>query len=125
MRGPRPTLLSAIVTMLVLLLAGVSPAVSQQRLPVMLVALTSPVSHGSAASITVKTTPQAACNITVTYKSGPSRAKGLAPKTADAQGIVSWSWMVGTRTTPGTWPISVNCSGGGRQGTLEIAFVVT
>ncbi len=97
---------------------------SQEQLSVALASITSPVSPGNAANITVKTAPSAACTITVTYKSGPSRAKGLDPKTANQDGIVSWAWIVGTRTTPGAWPIMVTCSAGGRQTTLETSFVV-
>lgn len=95
-----------------------------QQLQVGLITLTSPVSAGDDASITVQTAPGALCLITVTYKSGPSRARGLAPKTADSQGRVSWIWRVGTRTTPGRWQIIVTCSAAGRQGTLGISFEV-
>lgn len=68
--------------------------------------------------------PGTLCLITVRYKSGPSKASGLAPKTADGRGVVTWTWRVGTRTTPGRWPIIVTCSAGGRQGTLETSFEV-
>jgi hypothetical protein len=51
------------------------------------------------------TEPGAFCNITVYYKSGPSEAQGLDPKDADSSGNVSWTWKVGTRTTPGTWRV--------------------
>ena len=99
-------------------------SVEPEQLSVALASLTSPVSPGNAASITVKTAPSAACTITVAYKSGPSRAKGLDTKTATQDGVVSWAWIVGTRTTPGTWPITVTCSAGGRQATLETSFLV-
>jgi hypothetical protein len=45
----------------------------------------------------------------VRYKSGPSTAAGLIPKTTDANGDVAWSWKVGTRTTPGSWPVTITC----------------
>jgi hypothetical protein len=121
-KGAGPFMLAVVISVLVpvtVLAAGAS------ELPLALVALTSPVSHGNAASISVKTAPGAACMITVIYKSGPSRAKGLTSKTADNRGMVSWTWIVGTRTTPGKWPISVSCSGGGKHGTLETSIVVT
>jgi len=35
--------------------------------------------------------------------------------------LVSWTWKVGARTTPGRWPIVVSC---GRAGTLRTSFVV-
>lgn len=64
---------------------------------------------GQAATLIVRTSPNTACTIEVDYKSGPSRAQGLVPKTSDAGGNVSWTWIVGTRTTPGQWPITVTC----------------
>jgi micrococcal nuclease len=45
----------------------------------------------------------------VHYKSGPSKAQGLTPQTADGAGNATWSWIVGTNTTPGSWPIDVLC----------------
>ncbi len=109
---------------LILVLGTVSPSLPQQPLLVKLVSLTSPTHPGANATIIVKTAPAAACSIAVFYKSGTSRAQGLVPKTADAQGNASWTWRVGTRTTPGTWPILVTCSLGGRQGKLKTSFDV-
>ncbi len=62
---------------------------------------------------TVHTAAHANCTIEVEYKSGPSTAAGLYPKTASASGAVSWNWVVGTRTTPGDWPVTVTCTRGG------------
>jgi len=107
-----------------LLLAVALSPVRAQPLQVRLVALTSPVSPGADATLTVQTAPGAMCLITVRYKSGPSTARGLVPKPAGGRGIVTWTWRVGTRTTPGRWPISVTCSAGGRQGALETTFEV-
>ncbi len=108
---------------LAIVLAFASSAAAQQ-LQIKLVSLTSPVSPGADATITVQTVPNATCMITVIYKSGPSRAQGLYPQTADTRGGVTWTWRVGTRTTPGRWPIIITCSLGGRQGSLETAFVI-
>jgi hypothetical protein len=108
---------------LVLVLALTSLALAQQ-LQIALVKISSPVRPGDDATITVQTAPTASCLITVRYKSGPSRARGLDPQEADARGRVTWTWRVGSRTTPGRWPITVTCSSGGRQGTLETSFVV-
>ena len=76
-----------------------------------IVSVTSPVSKGSYAAVAARISPSASCSITVYYKSGPSKAIGLEPKTADASGMVSWTWKVGIRTTSGTWRIVVNCNG--------------
>ena len=89
------------------------------------VKLTSPVRHGYVASVTVRTAAGARCEVEVDYNSGPSTAAGLYPKTADSGGRVSWSWKVGTRTYPGTYPIYVTCSKGDRNGDLTLYFRVT
>jgi len=61
----------------------------------------------------------ATCSITVYYKSGPSSAAGLYPEQGRR---ISWTWKVGTRTTPGRWPITVSC---GSAGSLHTSFAVT
>jgi hypothetical protein len=75
-----------------------------------------PTGQGNVATATARTAPNANCSIDVEYKSGPSTAAGLYPKTASASGTVAWSWKVGTRTTPGTWPVTVTCT---RRGATE------
>jgi hypothetical protein len=69
--------------------------------------------QGNPVTAVVRTLPAADCEIVVEYASGPSEARGLYPKTASASGYVSWTWLVGTRTTPGRWPVTVTCSKGG------------
>jgi hypothetical protein len=96
-------------------LVGASTAEAQVRL----VSVTSPVSHGSYATLSVSVTPVATCSITVIYKSGASVAAGLYAKRGTR---LSWTWKVGTRTTPGRWSIIVSC---GSAGTLRTSFVVT
>ena len=113
-----------LLLLVLVLLPLLASAAFAQQLQIRIVSLTSPVSPGDDASITIQTAPNASCSITVIYKSGPSRARGLFPQSADSRGRVTWTWRVGTRTTPGRWPIIVTCSAGGRQGTLETAFVV-
>jgi hypothetical protein len=85
------------------------------------VSITSPIGAGSNATLVVKVARTATCSITVNYKSGPSHAAGLYSKRSSG-GRVSWTWKVGTRTTPGRWPIVVRC---GSVGTLRTSFVVT
>ncbi|MDD3520460.1 MAG: thermonuclease family protein, partial [Actinomycetota bacterium] len=86
-----------------------------------IISLTSPVAQGANATIGISTAPGAMCNITVYYKSGPSEAQGLFPKQADGNGNCSWTWKVGTRTTPGDWRIVINVDG---IGSKEIYFTV-
>jgi hypothetical protein len=78
-----------------------------------------PTGQGNVATATARTAPRADCSIVVEYKSGPSTARGLDPKTAAATGTVAWSWLVGTRTTPGSWPVTVTCSRGGQADTAQ------
>jgi micrococcal nuclease len=67
----------------------------------------------------VAVSPAQTCSITVNYKSGPSQGAGLYPQ----RGIrITWTWTVGSRTTPGRWPIVVSCA---RSGSIRTSFVVT
>jgi hypothetical protein len=49
---------------------------------------------------------------------------GLGPKAADGSGIVSWSWTVGSRTTPGSWPVTVTCTAAGATSSATAYLVV-
>jgi hypothetical protein len=102
----------------ILAVALVTATTAEAR--VTLVRVTSPVSAGSYATLTVKVSRPARCSITVTYFSGPSEARGLYTKRS-SRGRVSWTWKVGTRTTPGRWPIDVRC---GSVGSLHTSFRV-
>jgi hypothetical protein len=79
-----------------------------------------PAHRGNPVTLTARVPSARVCSITVYYKSGPSEARGLYPK-RPVRGRVSWTWLVGTRTTPGRWPIFVSC---GRAGTLRTSFRV-
>jgi len=77
--------------------------------------LTSPVPKGGNASISIKTRPQAACSIRVTYsltagQDEESKDSGLIPKTADEYGVASWTWTVETSRPTGSWPVEVTCA---------------
>jgi hypothetical protein len=107
---------------LLLTIAGPVTAAPTSSTSVRLTSVTSPISHGSYATLVARvSTSRVTCSIGVLYKSGWSRAKGLYPKKPSA-GRVSWTWKVGTRTTPGRWPIYVRC---GSAGSLRTSFVVT
>lgn len=88
------------------------------------VSLTSPISAGSNARLTIQTMPDAFCTISVIYKSGPSQAAGLGPQNANSSGQASWSWKVGSRTSSGTWRINVNCNLDGKSADNSIPFEV-
>jgi micrococcal nuclease len=93
--------------------APASPVAAKTVVTVLNAPLT--VAHGQNATLQVKTAPNTSCSIEVDYKSGPSTAAGLVPKTSDSAGNVSWTWKVGANTTPGAWPITVTCGGASGQ----------
>jgi len=80
----------------------------------------SPVSRNGTGLVAVSTAPNVSCTILVTYKSGPSSAQGLTPKTSDGAGAVSWTWNIGSNTTLGTWPIDVTCGGARGHATFVV-----
>ncbi len=76
---------------------------------------------GQTVTLQARTSTNTGCSILVVYKSGPSRAQGLGPKTSDAAGNVTWTWMVGTRTTPGSWRITVTCGAASGQTLIVVS----
>lgn len=114
----RAGLLSAGIATMALVIAGlVLPATAQASVKLVRVSTSHP---GDYATLTAAVSPARRCSIVVYYKSGPSRAQGLYAKTPRA-GRVSWTWKVGTNTTPGRWGITVSC---GSAGSLRTSFVV-
>lgn len=85
-----------------------------------IVSFTQHVSPGDDATLEIHARPGAQASIEVDYKSGPSHAKGLYPQTANSSGDVTWTWFVGTRTTPGDWPVIVTANGKTLQTTLDV-----
>lgn len=77
-----------------------------------IVSLPAPTKRGNQASMTVRGTPSALYTLEIKYKSGWSVANGLGAQTADADGLVTWSWKVGSRTTPGVWEIKITDASG-------------
>jgi micrococcal nuclease len=106
------------VLLLVVAISLVIPTSALAR--VRLVSMTSPVSAGSDATLTVSVSPARKCSIEIAYKTRKSEAKGLHPKQPH-NGRVSWTWKVGTNTTKGRWTIVVSC---GSAGTLKTSFLV-
>src|SRR5439155_653554 len=84
--------------------------------------LTSPVSAGQNAIIKVQTSPGASCSIVYTHPSGKtSTATGLDPKTADANGTVTWTWLISQQTQPlGNGKVLVTCGGKSAEATIVI-----
>ncbi|GGE31278.1 hypothetical protein GCM10011391_07440 [Pullulanibacillus camelliae] len=78
------------------------------------------VSHGQMASVTVKTSPGTSGTIAVYYNSGPSTAQGLTNKTAGSDGTITWTWKVGTRTSPGRYKVEIHVAGKSINKTLVV-----
>ena len=80
------------------------------------------VSRGAYAFIKIQGAPNTDYDCQVEYKSGWSEASGLGVKQSDANGIVSWKWKVGTRTSLDYTP-TIYISGGGDS--ISVDFEVT
>lgn len=77
-----------------------------------LVNLSSPISTGSNANVTIQTVPGASCYLGYTTPAGnTSTAQGLGAATADGNGICSWTWKIGSNTNPGTGSLAVTANG--------------
>jgi hypothetical protein len=76
------------------------------------------------AKIVIKTAGGATCAIDVEYASGQSTASGLGDKRVAISGALSWSWKVGAKTTPGSWPVTINCIKGNLAGSVTKNLVV-
>ena len=85
-----------------------------------LVAITSPVARNEHATVTVRGLPNTEYTIDVHYPSGVSTADGLEKKKSDADGIVSWTWHIGGRTSQRNHYLIIQGSGA----SLRVDFTV-
>jgi hypothetical protein len=85
----------------------------------------SPIKAGENSQITIITGPNSKCTIVVAYNNVVSKDTGLAPKTADVRGSVSWTWTVEKTAKPGKWPVKVTCVRGNKTGYVEGTLEVT
>src|SRR2546425_12436920 len=83
----------------VLLLVAV-PVGWAADLPVSVISVSSPVAPFSDATLEIQTVFGAVCGITVRYKSGPSRAKGLVPEST----FLRFNFHIKRDNTPGIRP---------------------
>lgn len=98
---------------------------SEEHTPLAIVSLTSPVPQKSDAHIVVRTVQKAACTIEVTLPSGTvSTSKDLAPKNANEDGIVEWTWGINWNTKPGTAKIKLSCSVAGTLSSGEAEMTI-
>jgi hypothetical protein len=89
---------------------------------IVLLSITETVARGKTATLSIRGTPYATYQIKVYYSTTESKAKGLEPKAADADGTVTWSWKVGTRTKSGSHRIVIR---GDNGETLNLSFTTT
>lgn len=69
-------------------------------------------SPGGVASASAQTSPAAVCSIVYVTPAGTtSKAQGLATNVADAAGVASWTWNIGSSTRPGVGSVTVTCGG--------------
>jgi len=95
------------------------PAVSKG---VTIVSLSSPVKAGAYANLVARTSPGAACTMSVTLPSGrQSQSSGLGPATTDDSGQVTWNWRTGTTTRGGIATATVACGSASTTGTFQIS----
>ena len=67
---------------------------------------------GGDAGATVQTSAGASCSITYVTPAGTtSTAQGLGSKSADGDGIASWSWRISGGTHAGVGTVTVTCGG--------------
>ena len=83
--------------------------------------LTSPVTAGGSATLTIQTVPGAACHLAYVTPSGTeSSAGGLGAQIADADGICSWTWRIGSSTRAGTGTLHITADDVAESHPIEI-----
>jgi len=86
-----------------------------------LISISSPVSVGSYANVSIQTQPGVDCNLAYkTPKGTKSKAAGLGDTIADNDGNCSWRWIIGTSTAPGIGSITITAGGQTNSYPIEI-----
>ena len=85
-----------------------------------LLSLTTPVSRGSNATVSIKGLPNTTYDIDVIYSSGASKASGLEDKTSDSEGNVSWTFKVSSNVKPGTYEVKITDGSSNASYSLEV-----
>jgi hypothetical protein len=87
--------------------------------PISFTDYTTEIDAGGEAHVTIHAAPNTEYNITVAYQSG-SKADGLSPQITDDNGNTTWTWKVGTNTTPGDHKITVTGGGTSFSATFRV-----
>ena len=80
------------------------------------------VSRGEYAFIKIQGAPNTEYDCEVEYKTTMSNASGLGTKRSDSDGIVSWRWKVGTRTSLDYMP-TIYIEGGGESTSVQFEVI--
>jgi hypothetical protein len=84
-------------------------------------AFTRSTARGAEDQLSVRTRSGASCSLGVTLPSGyESASSGLGTTIANASGVASWTWKIGSRTSPGTATATVRCGSATWSGTFAI-----
>jgi hypothetical protein len=100
------------------------PTLAPLPLPLKLVKATGPVAPSDSATLTVRTIKGSTCSIDVQYDTGSSLAEGLDEQDTGDGTLVTWTWVVGSNTAAGRWPIYVTCVKDERTGKLLTSILV-
>lgn len=82
--------------------------------PAKVISKPDPAYAGHRAEVKALVKPGCTATMTVFYKSGVSQAKYLGEAVADENGMITWNWLVGGNTTPGTWTFVIETEDGVR-----------
>ncbi len=88
--------------------------------------ITSPVARGAEATLTIITRPGVRCELRVLlYGPATLPREGLGAKTADPQGVCTWTWTVPEDVVPGAWRYHISAGEGEGRATREVPVIVT
>lgn len=83
--------------------------------------ISSPVSPGDNASLTVRTTESAVCSVKIIHLDSSQKElarvtdSGLSDKTADEFGMLTWTWTMPSDAATAKWTADVYCSRGDKS----------
>ena len=101
-----------------------SPGVTRAGVPSLNFIKVRGAAPGGTASVSVQTTSGASCTLAYRTPSGnTSSATGLGQKTADANGVTVWSWLIDSNTTAGLGRLSANRGNLGISDIIQIGSV--
>jgi hypothetical protein len=88
--------------------------------------IASPVKRGEEATLKIITRPGVRCELQVlVYGPDTLPTEGLEAKTADGDGVCSWTWTVPESVVPGTWRYRIVAGEGESEAVREVPVVIT